>query len=361
MRRSAPRSSTPSRSPDRPRARRPKSAGGRRPARNGRGVLGAVSTRFAEWIRRRQGPDGAVVTLARRRIYILPTRLGAAFGVLLFAMLLGSINYATSLGFALTFLLAGLALVTLHECHNNLLGIEIRYAGAAPVFAGQPARFGIALTNTASVPRHELELRAAGNAAGPVDVAPGRTAMLALSVPTVRRGRVKLPRFSVETRHPANLCRAWTYVHMTAECIVYPTPAEPAATPPPIGSDDTGGRSAVDRSDADFAGLRVAVPGDPPGRIAWKAYARSDELMLKQFAGGERRADVFRWSSLPGVDTEERLSIIARWCLDAAAEDSSFGLELPSGVVPIGSGEQHLHRCLTALALFDADASEVRA
>ncbi len=360
MARSAPRSSTPSRSPDRERIRRPTSAGARRSARPARGVLGVVSTRFAEWIRRRQGPDGAVVTLERRRIYILPTRLGAAFGLLLFAMLLGSINYATSLGFALTFLLAGLALVTLHECHNNLLGIEVRYAGAAPVFAGQPARFGIALTNTASVSRYELELRAAGNGVGPVDVAPGRTAVLSLSVPTGRRGRVRLPRFSVETRHPANLCRAWTYVHMSAECIVYPAPAAPG-TAPPIGTDDSGGRSAVDRSDADFAGLRAAVPGDPPGRIAWKAYARSDELLLKQFAGGERRADVFRWSALPGVDTEERLSIIARWCLDAAAADSSFGLELPSAFVPVGSGEQHLHRCLTALALFEADASEVPA
>ncbi|HEX6992601.1 MAG TPA: DUF58 domain-containing protein [Gammaproteobacteria bacterium] len=322
--------------------------------------MSVVSRRFAEWIRRRQGPDGTVVTLERRRIYILPTRLGAAFGVLLLAMLLGSMNYAASLGFALTFLLAGLALVTLHECHNNLLGIEVRYAGAPPVFAGQHARFGIALTNTASVPRYELEVRAGDHEAGPVDVGPGRTAVLAVSVPTVRRGRVRLARFSVATRHPANLCRAWTYVHMSAECIVYPAPAAPD-TPPPFGTDDSGGRSAVDRSDADFAGLRAAVPGDPPGRIAWKAYARSDELLLKQFAGGERQADVFRWSALPDVDTEQRLSILARWCLDAAAADHGFGLELPSAIVPVGRGEQHLHRCLTALALFDADApDEVR-
>lgn len=316
--------------------------------------MSVVSRRFADWIRRRQGPDGAVVTLERRRIYILPTGLGAAFGCMLFAMLLGSMNYATSLGFALTFLLAGLALVTLHECHNDLLGIEVRYAGAPPVFAGQHVRFDIALTNTASVPRYELELRAAESEAGPVDIGPGRTAVLALSVPTVRRGRLRLPRFSVATRHPANLCRAWTYVHMNAECIVYPAPAAPG-TPPPFGADDSGGRSAVDRSDADFAGLRAAVPGDPPGRIAWKAYARSDELLLKQFAGGERQAEIFRWSALPDVDTEERLSILARWCLDAATADRSFGLELPSTFVPVGSGEQHLHRCLTALALFDAD------
>ena len=326
----------------------------------GSGLASRLSAHAAAWFRRRQGTDGTRVTLHRKRIYILPTGLGLAFGCVLFAMLLGSMNYATSLGFALTFLLAGLALVTLHECHNNLLGIEVRYAGARPIFAGQDARFSIALTNSASVTRYELELSADGKEIGPVDVGPGRTVTLALPVPAARRGRVMLPRFSVATRHPANLCRAWTYVHMSAECIVYPAPAPPGAAPP-AGIDDGGGRRAVDHSDADFAGLRNAVPGDPPRRIAWKAYARSGELLLKQFAGGEPRAELFRWNALPGVDVEERLSLLTRWCLDAAAADRGFGLELPTGIVPIGSGEQHLHRCLTALALFQAPEPEAAA
>jgi len=356
MARSALRSSTPSRFPDGGRARLPHGA----KAAAVRGIGKRLSAGFAEWIRRRQGSDAAVVTLQRRRIYILPTGFGLAFGCLLLAMLVGSMNYATSLGFALTFLLAGLALVTLHECHNNLLGIEVRYAGAPPVFAGQDARFKIALTNSSSATRYELELRAGGDEAGPVDIGPGRTKVLALSVPAARRGRMRLPRFSVATRHPAILCRAWTYIHMSAECVIYPAPAPPGSAAP-VGRSDGGGQSAVDQSDADFAGLRNAAPGDPPRRIAWKAYARSDELLVKQFAGGDRRAEIFQWDTLPGVDTERRLSLLARWCLDAAAAGRGFGLELPAEIVPIGSGEQHLHRCLTALALFGApEANEAR-
>jgi uncharacterized protein (DUF58 family) len=360
MARSVPRFSTPSRFRDAGRGLGPEGGAAgisRRLNAAGRTAARRASARFAAWIRRRQGADPAVVTLERRRIYILPTRHGVAYGCVLFAMLLGSMNYATSLGFALTFLLAGLALVMLHECHNNLLGIEVRYSGAPPVCAGQDARFRIALTNTARVARYELEIGADDKDVGPVDLGPGRSVVLALPVPAVRRGRLKLPRFFVATRHPANLCRAWTYVHMTAECIVYPAPA-PADTPAPLGSDDSGGRSAVDQSDADFAGLRNAVPGDPPRRIAWKAYARSDQLLLKQFAGGDRRAEFFEWNALPGIDTEQRLSLLARWCLDAAAADRSFGLKLPAEIVPIGAGEQHLHRCLTALALFGAPDAE---
>jgi len=355
MARSALRSSTPSRSPDgaaRPPRGAAAAAAGRAP-RVARTLRRRLSARFAAWIRRRQGADAAVVTLQRRRIYILPTGFGLAFGCLLLAMLVGSMNYATNLGFALTFLLAGLALVTLHECHNNLLGIEVRYAGAAPVFAGQDARFKIALTNSSSATRFELELGAAGDAAGPVDIEPGRTQVLVLSVPAARRGRLRLPRFSVATRHPANLCRAWTWVHMGAECVVYPEPAPPGS-PAPVGASDGGGQRAVDHADADFAGLRNAAPGDPPRRIAWKAYARSGALLVKQFAGGDPKVEMFQWSALAGIETEQRLSLLARWCLDAAAAGRGFGLELPAEIVPIGSGEQHLHRCLTALALFGA-------
>lgn len=361
MARSAPPSSPPSRFPERLRPPPGAARAPLRPRELRRAATQYASARAAAWIRRRQGPDGAVVALQRRRIYILPTRFGVAFGVLLGAMLLGSMNYATSLGFALTFLLAGLAVVTLHECHNNLLGIEVRIGGVRPVYAGGEARFPITLTNTSAVTRFELEIDADGKEVGPVDIAPGATAVLVLPLPAERRGRLPLPRLSVATRHPASLCRAWSYLHMQAECIVYPAPAPPG-TPAPLGIDDREGPSAVDHSDADFAGLRFAVPGDPPRRIAWKAYARSDQLLLKQFAGGDRRTELFDFDALPGIETEQRLSILARWCLDAANGGASFGLKLPATSVPLGSGEPHLHRCLTALALFDgAERDEKRA
>src|SRR5690606_41241766 len=141
---------------------------------------------------------------------------------------------------------------------------------------GQVAVSRIALTDSSSVTRYEVELSVDGQEVGPVDVGPGRTATLALSVPAVRRGRVRLPRFSVATRHPANLCRAWTYVHMSAECIVYPAPAPPGAAPP-AGIDGGGGRRAVDHSERDFAGLRHAVPAAPPPGLAGNAYARRSQ------------------------------------------------------------------------------------
>jgi len=152
------------------------------------GVARSLERWAARWARRRQGADAPAIALQRRRIYILPTRFGIAFAAMVFAMLLGSLNYGASLGFALTFLLTGLGLVVMHHCHANLLGATIKFLGAAPVFAGERAEFKIAVGNDATSARLEIELGYKDHTAGPVDVASGGTQVMRIGVPTVRRG-----------------------------------------------------------------------------------------------------------------------------------------------------------------------------
>lgn len=309
----------------------------------------------AAWAERRHGRDPASVRLARRRIYILPTRFGALFGCLVFAMLLGSLNYGASLAFALTFLLASLTLVAMHHCHNNLLGIRVALEGTPrAVFVGEPAEFRIALGNEAGTPRYELELVQDGAVAGPIDLAAGTHDALTLVRPTTRRGWVALGRFTVRTYHPARLFRAWSSIHMSAACLVYPLPAPPGRpllASPAAESLGTGGRLP---GDEDFAGLRAAVAGDPPRRIAWKAYARSDQLLSKQFAAAEQSSHWLTWDALPELGAEQRIAQLARWCLDAEQAGRRYGLEIPGAVVELGTGKAQLERCLRALALVHA-------
>jgi uncharacterized protein (DUF58 family) len=316
------------------------------------GVARSLERWAGAWARRRQGADAHAIALKRRRIYILPTRFGVVFAAMVFTMLLGSLNYAASLGFTLTFLLTGLGLVAMHHCHNNLLGATIKFLGAAPVFAGQRAEFKIAVCNDAAAPRLEIELKCGAHTAGPIDVAAGSTEVLRVGLPAQRRGWLALERFRVETRYPARLFRAWTWVNMDARCLVYPRPAE-AGRPLP---DSAGGglRGQQRAGDDDFAGLRSAAPGDPPQRIAWKAYARNDVLLLKEFSSGAGEPCLLDWDLLPELDVEQRLAQLARWCLDADAAGRSLALRLPGQAVPLGQGPKHLAACLETLALFDS-------
>ena len=65
-----------------------------------------ANPRFANWLYGFTPPERGVVVLRHRRVYIVPTRLGWLYGATLAILLIGSINYALSLGFALTFLLS---------------------------------------------------------------------------------------------------------------------------------------------------------------------------------------------------------------------------------------------------------------
>ncbi|HEU5467874.1 MAG TPA: DUF58 domain-containing protein [Steroidobacteraceae bacterium] len=320
--------------------------------------LRARATRAVQaWIRRRQGPDPEAVTLRRGRIYILPTGLGLAFGLMLVAMLLGSLNYANNLGLVLTFLLGALGVVAMHACHRNLESLVVSAAGTEPPFAGNDAVFRFALANPGRAPRCDLEAAAARAAPREASVAAGSQATIEIRVPTARRGSVVLERVEIATRFPYGLFRAWAVLHPGRACLVYPRPAAAAPLPPFAPAQAAGGIAR--RGEDDFAGLKDYHPGDPPRHIAWKAYARANELLVKEFSGESEAIPVFDLADAPGPDLEARLSVLARWIVDAHARGTTFGLRLPGEDISPEPGEAQRRRCLAAIARFEAPAPDV--
>jgi len=314
-------------------------------------------TRFArkavrEWALRRQGKDPSPVTLHRRRIYIIPSGLGIGFGLILFAMLLASMNYNSSMGFALTFLLASLSLVAMHWCHQNLAGLIIRSVCLRPAFCGEDARLELCIENVSKNPRYELIAGYADQTAAPVDLEPTKSVMISLPVPTNTRGRLHLSRINVTTGFPFGLFRCWTWLHPDVSGIVYPQPAARAEGPPPVNT-DTGGAQDDQRGEEDFAGLRSFRPGDSPRHVAWKAAAKGGELLVKQFAGTDVTTHWLDWAMLEGLDAELRLSRLTRWIVDAHFEGHAYGLRLPGSEFSPAISVGHRHRCLSALALYE--------
>ena len=308
---------------------------------------------FREWLFQLRGPERGEITLVQRRIFILPTRAGLVFGAVLVLMLTGAVNYALSLGFILTFLLGSLAITGMLYTFRNLAGLRITAARTNPVFAGDTAQFAVAIHNPTRTDRYSVALVHGRNAADFIDIPAERTTIAHASVPALRRGLMRPGRMTLYTRFPLGLYRAWSYVDLDTHCVVYPRPA-PAGLPlPPLrptGHDGSGTGYGQD----DFAGLRQYHAGDSPRHIAWKAYARGQALLTKQFSG---RNTVELWLSLDlvpeRVDLEEKLSRLARWVIDAHAGGLAYGLRLPGRNVAIGMGEAQRDRCLEALAIFD--------
>ena len=315
------------------------------------GLRKRLRQRLATWVRRRQGADFLPLTLARRRLYILPTRAGVAFGLLWFLMLLAGLNYGNSLALFLTFLLAGFTLVVMHECHRNLLRMRLLSASAPAVFARSVGRLELAFENPSSTAHPAVA--AALDEAPPmsVDLPPRGRAQLSLPVAAARRGRLRIGRLRLESAHPFGLFGTWTWVHLDLEMIVYPHPH--GSLPRPVASGQQPGTHARGTTGADeWQGLRPFRHGDSPRQVDWKAYAREAPLLVKEYSPTGSDLCLFDFAQLPLPDVEARLSQLARWVVEAEAGGERYGLALPGVAIAPNRGPEHRHRCLSALALF---------
>ena len=318
--------------------------------------------RFVRWALRVPTPEPAPIILTQRRVYVLPTRAGLAFATALIAIFLGAVNYNLSLGHALVFLLAGLGLVTILHTFRNLVQLRIRPGRCEPVFAGSHASFTLLLENPRNDKRISLRLSLPAAEHDPAsietDAAAQAVTAATLTLPAPRRGWLPLPRITLETTWPLGLVRAWSYAAPDMHCLVYPQPAA-KAPPLPWG----GGAAQGSRRDAqgvdDFSSLRHHQPADPPRHIAWKAVARQEQgpLLTKQFSGSSAQEVWLDWQTAPGADTEERISLLTRWLLDADAAGITWGLRLPQVNLAPAQGGAHRAAGLRALALFGQGAA----
>ena len=64
---------------------------------------------------------------------------------------------------------------------------------------------------------------------------------------------------------------------------------------------------------------------------------------------------LFDFAQLTHLDTEARLSQLARWVVEAEAHGERYGVSLPGVLLPADRGPEHRHRCLAALAVFGID------
>jgi uncharacterized protein (DUF58 family) len=306
----------------------------------------------AWWEARRQPSESQ--TLTQRNIYIVPSRAGLAFCLTLVLLLVVSINYQLSLGFALTFLLAGSAAASMQMTHGSLRGLTLHLKPLVPTFDGEPALLEIVVTNPGAarlglgfgldlgerpIPLAYAEIAAQGQTA------------VHLSWLAAARGLHALPVVRVESRYPFGLFRAWTIWRPAGRQWVYPRPESPV--PPWSHAEASQGddRPAVRTgSGTEFEGVRTYRRGDTLRQVVWKKAARTGEMISRETAGAVQREMWLQWSQVQGLDTEARLSRLAAWVVAADAAGHAWALRLPGTELAPDNGAAHRHAALQALA-----------
>ncbi len=293
------------------------------------------------------------ITLTNKNIYILPTKAGFSFALILLLMLLTAINFSNSLIYLLTFFLVSMAIVSMLFTQKSLLNLSFQTGFGDPVFCKQSAM--IPLTTTVSN-RQQLFPAALtlkfNNFTQTIDIIKQHEAVT-LPINTKTRGYVTIPPITVSTTFPFGLFYAWSTIKLSNQTLVYPQPVKTASFDQSGRSIENGGDKNQHRGMDDFSGLDKFIKGQSAKQVHWKAYAKQQGLYIKIFSGGSN-SDRY-WFDIDMFDSvirfEQRLSYLTYLIIQAEKNGDSYGLKTSQHTIAINRGNSHKHHCLKVLAL----------
>lgn len=293
----------------------------------------------------------APVTLNHRRIFILPTQRGLGFVLLIALLLLIAFVYNNNLAYMLAFLLASVFFVTILHSYKALAGLVVQKGRSKAVFAGEAAGFDIHINNPTDIERGQIHIKLQDDTQT-LALKPQHTAHVTLYSITQKRGWHEAGTVTLSSTYPLGLFRAWSPIRFNLKALVYPKPAHheiPFPQSPSAGAQQDVSQKGGD----DFYGLQEYQSGDSIKHIHWKTFAKGLGVFSKQY-GGENSSEEIRldYDLTPGHGSEQRLSQLCRWVIDAEQAGISYGFALPGLTLPPDNGLAHYRKCLEALALF---------
>ncbi len=286
---------------------------------------------------------------------VYPTPVFGGLLFVLFAMWYASASQNNVANYLLLFFTLALFLVSIPHTLLNLNGLKVTVESVKPAFAGKEVAVPIEVVNESRRTRHGCVVTLPGrDEAGQLmdEIRGGKAARVTLRFHAEERGEYHLSEVRLRSSYPLGFLAVRRCVATRQRYVVYPAP-EGDATLPVSGGNARGAQfESLTGEGDDYAGVRAYVPGESQRHIDWKAVARGQPLMTKQFTA--EVDDVLRldFDALAFSQPEQRLSQLALWVIEAERAGRQYSLRLPTAEIPAANGDAHYHRCLHALALF---------
>jgi uncharacterized protein (DUF58 family) len=293
--------------------------------------------------------------MRRSRVLLLPTRNLAGLLFVLAVMWYAAANQNNAPSYLLLFALTSVFLVSIPHTLSNLGGLNTIAESPKPTFAGHEVSLPIEIVNESDAARHGVDLRLAddANARQRIDEIPAKKATrLILRFPAIARGEHEIGKLCLTSAYPLGFIKAKRLVSAPQRYLVYPKPAGDPKLPTDRKRQDRNRIQPEFGAGDDFAGVRAHVPGESQRHIDWKAVARGQPMMTKQFTTETDGALYIDLAAARFDNLEERLSQLALWLIEAERARRPYGLRLSGVEIAPSLGDSHFHRCLRALALF---------
>ncbi|PKM20030.1 MAG: hypothetical protein CVV11_00505 [Gammaproteobacteria bacterium HGW-Gammaproteobacteria-15] len=298
---------------------------------------------ISRYLDKRQ-PPADKVRLVQKLIFILPTRYGWWFVLLIALLYLLGTNYQNNLILLLCYLLLSVFLVNIVLAYQNMSGLTLQCQQAAEGFAGTDTTVTV---NLSSDKKHfMLNMNFVRHNETVLLSQPATTASLNLT--GTKRGKYTLPRIKITSQYPFGLWRAWSYVALAQPYWVYPAPdADKSAVN--VAATDSSQQAKTDAGET----LAPYRAGDSVRHMVWKRLARdpTNPVVRQQHFSAQAEPSWIVVPALSGDALERALRYACQQLLQLEQSGSSYGLKLPALTLPQAKGPQHLQRCLQELAL----------
>lgn len=264
-------------------------------------------------------------------------------------------SQSNAAAYLLLFALTAVVLVSIPHTLLNLGGLKATAESVKPAFAGQEVSLPVEIMNESRAIRHGIELSLPDPRSAPAsidEIPAGKAARVMLRFSATTRGEHEIGMLRLASVYPLGFLQTRKRVSAPQRYVVYPRPAGDPNLP--VGrarSGQAGPHHEFGEGD-DFAGVRPYVLGESQRHIDWKAVARGQALMTKQFTAETDAMLYLDFAAVRLSDLEDRLSQLTLWVIEAERARRPYGMRLPGTEIAPALGDAHFHRCLRTLALF---------
>lgn len=306
--------------------------------------------RFYEaWLNKRL-PLSSSIQLSQKRIFIFPNKIGWLFIAFLVLLFVTGTNYQNNLILSIAFIMVSVFITTIVASYQNLSALIIKTRACDGVYAGDSVSLPITFENPNKTAKAGLMLGFKNTSLQLIPIIKTEQRVTLQFAPQ-HRGWLQVPRIKVCSVYPLGLLTCWSWLRLEFNGIVYPKPIDyPFRNSLSEGEENQ--TQPVASGMDEFDGLRAYQKGDSLKRVAWRQYAKSQQLMTKNYLDYQTDERCLDWFALTGMETEKRLQVLAGWVVKCHQQQAEFSLKLPDLHISVASGDVHFKNCLKALALF---------
>ena len=298
-------------------------------------------------------------TTNRRQLYILPTKAGWVFAILVFTLFLASIKFSHQATFLLTFLLCGFGIISSFHTQKNINGITISLKDSPAIFANEKTDFICHLNNSTNIKRYSIWLLCKDQYYC-VDLESNETIKQKIQLEAKQRGIFQIPAVNITSHFPLGILFGWSRKFQSdAKCMVYPAPKDLLPIPDTTliqsedGQEKVVTTNSLQQNGEQISSLKPYQIGDRLRDIHWPSLAKSNQLISKEYDNNTEYKCIFSWQQVSSLNTEDKLSQLTYWLLNAEKDRTNYQLSIPGFESLHDHGDQHLKQCLEKLALWD--------